>query len=1401
MVTSSPMLVHRRYQPGELLGRGAQGAVLRVVDREAPEAALVAKVYQPGTFDAAGLAAEFALLARCRIRGLARAHDFGFDESSGAPFFVEDYVAGSSLDRALAEAASALRERTFASALADALETLGALHAAGFVHGDLKPAHVRVASGRTTLLDLGAAVVRGERASAFTEGFSAPEIRGGAPASARSDLWSLGATFDAAARGAGLTLRPSVAALIARMLAPHPSDRPESAWEALEALGRSAPADALRGARPAPVGRSEVLARLLRGEGARVAWLVGPAGIGKTFVAEELAIEALRSGQAVRTFRFPEGDPRTLAPVLSYLRGTEAAWPFAAAPSADTWVIFDGLESAPREVTKAIEAYACRDGLVRVLAVARSAPATPGARVEELGPLARSDFDALCGALGVRDRDEAWSASAGVPAWIAASAGRVPLGRDAALERLRALGTPATQALAAIALLGGVLREPLRRLAPDDAAHALVENGLLSRHGRDLVLAQPALAADLAAALGSCASVDAVAEVALATNATAAELELLANAPYPATRRAELVDAWAAAARREALPIAETRALVERMTEPAARTPERLLRLERLTRDTADAEAQERVFVWLGAAVEAGSTGELACIFERRRAERSARKGAHDEARASAEAAIALAPNDVARALATATRGTVALFAAQWERALTDYVAARAALRGQTMLDEEEIARLDHNLGVVALYKEDLARAEQAFTRSLVQKRALGDLAGVRSVLLNLGITRTRSGAHALAARDLDEAIRLARSLGQRGGLAWCLVARAELSLRAGAPDEAAGHCTEAESLSDAMTAPVRADLALVVARVALARGRGREALRALERIEAPLRASDPLVDARAHAIGAEARLAVLPADRNAAARSAIAAVRRARGASLSEIETAALATLRRARDRRTVHGMKGAAPVPSDLEPMILACAKAPAGDAAISALLGEIVRVTAAERAFAVLEDGRALGVDLDGLAIADAERRVPDAERPIAAGVRYARDAEKRGGRGSHVVARPELAGAATLVLEHRFIPSHFDAIAEERLIAWAALLTLVARGAAGAGAAAGVSAMGAGASSAPVAADGMASVAASTAMPYVEPRRAFPGIIGLSVPLKRALARLDSAIDSDLPTLILGETGVGKELFARALHDLGERARGPFVAVNCAAIPDTLFEAELFGHARGSFTGADRERRGLLARAEGGTLFLDEIGELALPRQATLLRALETRRYRPVGSDDERAFDVRIVSATNRDLAAEVERGAFRRDLLYRLCVLEIRVPALRERREDIPLLLRHWLGEASIEPAAMDALCNHSWPGNVRELAHQAQRLLALRAPRIELGHLPREIRAAAGVRAVRSEAPRSVAPPEPADPKEEVRLALEATGGNISRAAEKLGLTRHGLKKRMLRLGLRSKSS
>jgi two-component system response regulator HydG len=369
---------------------------------------------------------------------------------------------------------------------------------------------------------------------------------------------------------------------------------------------------------------------------------------------------------------------------------------------------------------------------------------------------------------------------------------------------------------------------------------------------------------------------------------------------------------------------------------------------------------------------------------------------------------------------------------------------------------------------------------------------------------------------------------------------------------------------------------------------------------------------------------------------------------------------------------------------------------------------------------------------------------------------------------------------------LVAEHRFRTGHFDTVAANTLGRWATLAALTARLAEPAGQTASHTLV----ASAPA--------EPSTRLPARTRRREFPEIIGASGALGRALDRLDAAVDSALPVLLRGETGTGKELFARALHQRGPRAARALVAVNCAAIADNLFESELFGHTRGAFTGAERARAGLVAQAEGGTLFLDEIGELSLTRQATLLRLLETGVYRAVGSDEERKCDVRIVAATNRDLQAEAEQGRFRFDLLFRLNVLEIAVPPLRARSDDIPALIRTFLdrhgSNLRVSEIALSRLLAYAWPGNVRELEHLLQRLSALGTAQVELADLPRPIRGAQPRAVEHDVVPRSDAE----SPRAELERALREAGGNITHAARALGLTRHGLKKRMLRLGVRA---
>jgi DNA-binding NtrC family response regulator len=323
--------------------------------------------------------------------------------------------------------------------------------------------------------------------------------------------------------------------------------------------------------------------------------------------------------------------------------------------------------------------------------------------------------------------------------------------------------------------------------------------------------------------------------------------------------------------------------------------------------------------------------------------------------------------------------------------------------------------------------------------------------------------------------------------------------------------------------------------------------------------------------------------------------------------------------------------------------------------------------------------------------------------------------------------------------------------------------------------------------------------------------------YRGMIG-SAPVMREVYRLlRRAGATDVTVLLTGESGTGKELAARALHEESPRRRGPFVAVNCSAIPSELVESELFGHVRGAFTGADRDRPGVFEAASGGTLFLDEIGELAEQAQAKLLRALEERRITRIGATAATGVDVRVVAATNRQLDDMVRERTFREDLLYRLAVVQIALPALRERREDIiPLAVhfvahfaqRHGVPPRPLDDRARRALLAHDWPGNVRELRNTIERALVLaEGDTIQLADLPLTVSgSAAALRptdAVLAELPYTEARERALDAfdKSFLTAALERYGGNVSATARALGLHRQSLQKLIRRLGIRDEAS
>ncbi len=347
-----------------------------------------------------------------------------------------------------------------------------------------------------------------------------------------------------------------------------------------------------------------------------------------------------------------------------------------------------------------------------------------------------------------------------------------------------------------------------------------------------------------------------------------------------------------------------------------------------------------------------------------------------------------------------------------------------------------------------------------------------------------------------------------------------------------------------------------------------------------------------------------------------------------------------------------------------------------------------------------------------------------------------------------------------------------------------------------------------------------------------------------LVGQSPAIRQIFAVVEKVANTPSTVLITGESGTGKELIARALHENSARHAGPFIKINCAAIPKTLMESELFGYDKGAFTGAVGAKPGRFELAHGGTLFLDEIGEIPIEMQVKLLRVLQESEFERVGGIKTIKVDVRLVTATNRDLQQEIIAGGFRDDLFYRLNVVPIHIPPLRERREDIPILAEHFLAKfnerlkkqiESLSPEAFERLVAYHWPGNIRELENLMERtVLFCEGPAIDVSDLPPEIVSATAPAAAASAAARvasagasgtptsmpvaavppdeisRITPPPPESLKEAVRAetervereliqrALDATGGNVTQAARKLKISRKSLQTKMKELGLRT---
>jgi DNA-binding NtrC family response regulator len=303
--------------------------------------------------------------------------------------------------------------------------------------------------------------------------------------------------------------------------------------------------------------------------------------------------------------------------------------------------------------------------------------------------------------------------------------------------------------------------------------------------------------------------------------------------------------------------------------------------------------------------------------------------------------------------------------------------------------------------------------------------------------------------------------------------------------------------------------------------------------------------------------------------------------------------------------------------------------------------------------------------------------------------------------------------------------------------------------------------------------------------------------FEDIIGRSEPMQEVFEMIKAVTDTNATVLVTGETGTGKELVARAIHSNSSQRYGPFVATSCGALPETLLESELFGYEKGAFTGADRTKKGRFELADGGTLFLDEVGDISMKTQIKLLRVLQEKSFRRLGGTDSIEVDVRLISATNRDLVAAIEEDSFRSDLYYRLNVVSIHLPPLRERKDDIPLLAAHFMNKYNVEfnkkfdrvaRKAMDFMMDYHWPGNVRELENVIERAIVIdQGPEVTVRHLP-----FCNVEMVPTDEPQSLQEVE----RLHIEKMLDRNNWNIARTARLLNIDRTTLHKKVKKFGL-----
>jgi len=1415
-----------RYRLCRELGRGATAEAWEAEDLFG--GGRVALKWMHPDADPALLRREFEQLCRLVHPRIAEVHDFGVAE--GRAYHTARLVRGRPLSpRSWHEATQALR---------DVVDALAFLHRRGLRHGDLKPANVLADDeGRATLVDLGCAARFGVATEiSGTRRYLAPELLRGERADGRADLFALGVMLEDLAEELGpapedwrrLRLRGSLA------------ERPSSAVEVLERLGERG-SDALASA-PRFVGREEELARfeamLDAGRGAVA--LAGPSGSGRTRLLREMRWRAQLRGPthafagSLRPTLEAMGLPTRPAALAEVAQGVFLV-DKGDALEEDERRLVAALVTAPVVVVAAIDSL---EGAER-WSLGPLGPDDVGSLVdaELVAPL----LERTGGWPGPlwRARTQVGDGGPGAVATVHLDA-RDVTSLDEELQRTLALlaagGRPATVdprllrggwvvrdeggfRCAPVDLPAPLLRDAHARLARDaEGDDALYHRALAGepidaaprrpgRRWREVADAQsdPRVAARFYEAAGASDRVVACLEP---LDLGGDDTLRLGRALLKLERTADLLERIApdTGGARDL----RARARIKRGDYVAARDEARAA-----LDDPGDCEGA--LHEDLGVASSYLGDHETAAVSLRRAAELA---GDAPRARVRALSYLAI---DAYRRGALEEAGAV-------------YAEVLALAEDEGLDDQLGSAAL--NLGTVHHLRGEWGEALRSYARGVRAARALGQHATTVTLEFDLAKLYADLGSHGRARPHAERALAGARDAELAHLEGASLSVLGELALADGDLERATRCFADAFALFDRHGAQrERAEVAVLQLELAARRGDVEAALeraRDLVGSELDVRAQLALAEARARLdedpatarrVLEEHADADLPRGLRAAIHGALADAWRRLGG-----EASAQRHARRARElwERTAASLDPelrdvfwAHPDRAELRVPAVDSGRAPKlerllainrrlsstldTDEVLRMAMDSAVALAGAERGFLLLRSGDAFEVaiarnlDRERIRHGHAKFSRTIAEKVVETGdailtIDARSDRRFRDNESVHamklrsVLALPipspdGVLGA--LYLDNRFQRGRFAESDVELLAAFADQLAIALRNAKlhadlrarseelererarveelNRGQAQRIDAL-------------METVRTQRAS--IERRHRYEHLVGDSAAMRQMLDVLDRVVDSPLSVLVQGESGTGKELVARAVHQQSGRS-GTFVAINCGALPENLLESELFGHVRGAFTGADRDRVGLMEAAEGGTLFLDELGEMPPSLQVRLLRALESRRVRPVGGTTERDVDFRLVCATNRDLQAEVDAGRFRADLFYRVGVVQVRVPALRERLEDLPALCDHLMeriaGELDrpapkIAPATMRVLFDEGWPGNVRQLLNVLRAAAVMAEDRIEPHHLS---------------LPAPTLPVEPAArERARIRHALRDTGHNVSAAAKQLGIGR-----------------